>query len=71
MYSERTSSRIYVSKRLSDVFPVQNFVKQESRLYSHLVFHCFQFGLRMFHQGGPKKPVVGRVKWHILGSGVC
>jgi hypothetical protein len=54
MYSERTSSEIYVSKWLSDVFPVQNFVKQECGLHSHLGFHCFQFWLRMFHLGGPK-----------------
>jgi len=46
-------------------------MKQENGLYSHLGFHCFQFCLRMFHQGGPKKTVVGRVKWHILGSDVC
>jgi len=71
MYSERTSSEICASKWLYDVFPVQNFVKQESGLCSHLGSHCFQFWFRMFHQGSPKKPVVGRVEWHILGSGVC
>jgi hypothetical protein len=73
MYSERTSSEIFVSKWLSDVFPVQNFVKQESGLYSHLGCHCFHFGLEcsIREVQKKKKTVVGRIEWHILGSGVC